>query len=350
MRVRQLLMIAAVLLPLVAGATAIGPLHWPVPSQGFVSGEPEATWVQPTATGEPLSALFGCVRNNGTRFHEGLDLAPVLARRRGEPTDRVLAIAAGVVTHISAQAGDSSYGRYVVIEHDGLNPAVYSLYAHLASVEPTLRRGARVAAGQSLGVMGRSAAGYHIPQDRAHLHLEIGLRLSDNFQPWYDAKLASRQFSTPNRHANFNGANLVGWDPLATYRFFQQRAGASLLDYLRTIDTGAIVHVRTARIPDFVRRYPALLDGRLPRAVAGWEVHLSGWGLPLRWRPLTEAEAQRVGAVDGSVRIDAINPAELERYACRQLVQYVRGGATVPGDSMRLVLELLFGLQPRPVP
>ena len=61
-------------------------------------------------------------------------------------------------------------------------------------------------------MMGRSAGGYAIPKDRAHVHFEIGLKLSDNFDSWFTWK----KFGSPNQHENWNGMNLMGLDPNAS--------------------------------------------------------------------------------------------------------------------------------------
>jgi peptidoglycan LD-endopeptidase LytH len=312
-------------------------LVWPVPGDAFAAGRPFAEFVQPTASGEPESALFGCVRSEGNRFHEGLDLAPVLARRRGEASDPVGAIHDGVVVHINAVAGNSSYGRYVVLEHPDLAPGLYSLYAHLASVTDGLRPGARLSAGAPLGIMGRSAGGYTIPRARAHLHLEVGLRLSDSFDAWFDRQ----GYKSPNHHGNFNGMNLMGWDPLDYFSAFRDGRARSPLEYLESIPPAVLLHIRTGRLPDFLRRYPQLwLDGCPEDQRAGWEVVLSAWGLPLSLKPLRAGELRGAPGA-GDISVLAIDREALSAYACRRIV-------TVENDVVRLdaggrqLLEILF--------
>ena len=109
-------------------------LVWPTPNPAFQNGEPIEAFVQPTASGKKESGLFGCVRNNGRRFHEGLDLYPVARDKRGEALDTVYAVLSGRIVYINKVAGHSSYGRYIVIEHDQESPAFYTLYAHLARI------------------------------------------------------------------------------------------------------------------------------------------------------------------------------------------------------------------------
>ena len=51
-------------------------LIWPTPNPAFQNGKPIEAYVQATVSGRVESGLFGCVRNGGSRFHEGLDLYP----------------------------------------------------------------------------------------------------------------------------------------------------------------------------------------------------------------------------------------------------------------------------------
>ncbi len=79
---------------------------------------------QPTASGKVGSALYGSVRTAKKRgrllssFHEGLDIASLHRDRYSRPLDQVYAVAEGEVAYINKIAGNSSYGRYVVITHD----------------------------------------------------------------------------------------------------------------------------------------------------------------------------------------------------------------------------------------
>ena len=150
-------------------------LAWPTPNPAWAEGKPIGDFIQHAGSGDPASGTFGGVRNGGVKFHEGLDIAALSRDRRGEPLDTVMAAMAGVVRHISANAGTSNYGRYVVLEHPDSAPGVYTLYAHLARIAPGLKVGDRVTRSQVLGTMGHSSGGYMIPTDRAHLHFELGV-------------------------------------------------------------------------------------------------------------------------------------------------------------------------------
>jgi hypothetical protein len=330
----QGLILAAICLSPVLNA---GAPEWPLVADPLDQGMAYPSFVQPTASGEPESALFGCVRTNGKRFHEAVDIAPVLPRKRGEATDPVAAVHPGVVRHISTVSGNSSYGRYVVLEHPGLELQVYTLYAHLAKVEPGLQVGQAVDAGERLGTMGRSAGGYTIPRERAHLHLEIGLRLSDDFQQWY----RRQAFTTPNKHGNFNGMNLVGLDPISYFEAFRAGRVRSPLEVIELVPPAVMVHVMTSRQPDFTERYPELvLPGCRPSERAGWEVLLSPWGLPLSMKALKKDELKGVSS-EGDISVVGIDRRTLGEYSCRRIVEESKGKVTL-GKGGQTIMELLF--------
>lgn len=329
----------AVLLWLIVSSTVLGEAgwQWPTPHPGFARGDAWQTWAQATASGLPQSALFGCVRNDGRRFHEGIDIAPYRKRRGGEATDPVYAALAGTVVHINTVVGHSSYGRYVVIEHRQLRLPVYTLYAHLASVERRLALGDTVQAGARIGVMGRSAGGYSIPQSRAHLHFEIGLRLGDGFDAWY----AGQGFGSPNHHGLFNGMNLVGLDPKAFLEWAQGGGKVEPLQYLAQIAPGAVLQIRSAAVPELVRRAPLLWSRGVPLSdTEGWEIIVSAWGFPLAFRSLSAAET--VGLQhEGAVRVVAADWQQVDEFACKALVKKTGGGAQLTAAGQRLV-ELIF--------
>lgn len=313
-------------------------LVWPTPNDAFMRGAGAEAFAQPTVSGEVVSGLYGSTRGGGRQFHEGLDLFPLRRDARGEALDPVFAIMAGVVRHVSAREGASSYGRYVVLEHPEQSPAVYSLYAHLARIEPGLAAGVAVEAGRTLGIMGRSAGGYTIPKDRAHLHLEIGVRMTDRFQEWYD----SRGFGSRNEHGLWNGMNLMGLDPL---EFFARRRAGGLFrldEVFAAQPVAVIVRIAKAKEPDFVRRYPSLVEAGDAMIAAGWEIDFGATGVPLRWRRLAAGEL--VGWRSGETRVVRVDAELLAANRGRRLVRTVRGVAT-PDEDLRTALEQLFALR-----
>lgn len=314
-------------------------LVWPTPNTAWAGGKPASQWLQHAGSGDPASGGFGGVRSAGTQFHEGIDIRPVARDRRGEPTDNVVAAMAGVVRHINPTAGDSSYGRYVVLEHPGVSPAVYTLYAHLAGIAPNLKIGGSVAAGGVLGTMGRSAGGYRIPPERAHLHFEVGVMVTKNFQTWYNRK----KFGSRNEHGMWNGMNLLGLDPLAFFDDWRAGRIASVQDFFRRQETVVRLRIATYRTPDYITRYPALLTKPMPLGPpAGWEIRFNWSGVPFAWTPLTAAEVK--GLPREQPRIVEVD-AEIERRQRSKSLAVSRRGAWSVGKDLETVLQQLFGLR-----
>ena len=330
-------LLAGLLIPAVAHAQRVE-ISWPTPSKAWERGGHYESWVQPTVSGEPTSGLWGSVRSNGTQFHEGLDIRPVGRDRNGEATDPVSAAMDGVVRHISTKPGNSSYGRYVVLEHPGLSPGVYTLYAHLASIDAGIRPGTTVRRGQRLGIMGRSAGGYAIPKDRAHLHFEIGVRLTDDFASWY----AWKKFGSPNVHGPWNGMNLMGINPKEFLDQWRRQRVDNFDQFFAGLDSAVRLRVITTRVPDFIRRYPALLTRPIDGLVGGWEVQCDVTGLPFAWTPLTPMEV--AGKRAGSVEIVSVDTPALRSFRGKDLIR-TRSGRHTVGPDLNTMLQLVFGLR-----
>jgi hypothetical protein len=314
-------------------------LIWPTPNAAFQEGRPIEDYIQPTSSGLVKSGLFGCVRNGGARFHEALDLFPLKRDSRGEALDDVYSVLPGRVVHVSSVSGHSSYGRYVVVEHEGEAPAFHTVYAHLASIAPGVKAGARVQTGSVLGRMGRSAAGYVIPRHRAHLHFEIGFRLTDNFQTYYNRQ----GYGSKNRHGNWNGMNMVSIDPLPFYEAIRDGSVTNLNAYLRTLPAVARIRVHTSQVPSFVTNYPALVtrpyDGR---SLVAWDVAFTKYGVPKEWTPRFADEG--LGGRRGDVKVLTYSPSVLEEQTCRRVLDV--GGRT-PSISTGTIntLKKLFGFK-----
>lgn len=92
------------------------------------------------------------VRDGGTRPHQGIDIL-------GTRHTQALAADQGTVTFVGEREG---YGLMVEIGHANAEGEVvsYTAYAHLGSASVT--RGQTVAAGQEIGVVGRSG---NVPAD-----------------------------------------------------------------------------------------------------------------------------------------------------------------------------------------
>ncbi|MES2696233.1 MAG: M23 family metallopeptidase [Verrucomicrobiota bacterium] len=314
-------------------------LVWPTPNPAWAEGKPATQWLQHAGSGDPATGGFGGVRSGGTRFHEGIDIRALAKDRRGEPTDSVFAAMPGVVRYVSTAAGESSYGRYVVLEHPAATPAVYTLYAHLAQIAPGLRTGVSVTAGSVLGTMGHSAGGYMIPKERSHLHFEIGVAVTQDFQAWYNRK----KFGSRNEHGMWNGMNLQGIDPLAFYNDWRARRIDTVQDFFNRMEPVVRIRIATYQTPDFVKRYPSLLT-KSPSLglVAGWEIRFNWTGLPFAWTPLTAAEV--AGLPPGQPRIVEVN-AERDQRERSKCLAVSRGGGWGIGKDLETVLQQLFGLR-----
>ncbi|MBI2497726.1 MAG: M23 family metallopeptidase [Opitutae bacterium] len=312
---------------------------WPTPNRAWEQGKSFEAWAQPTVSGDPGSGLFGCVRSNGTQFHEGLDIRPVARDARGEPADKVTAAMDGIVRHVNPVGGNSNYGRYIVIEHPGVTPAVCTLYAHLARIEPGIAPGVSVARRRVIGTMGRSAGGGGIPKDRAHLHFEIGLMATRDFQSWYQWK----KFGSPNEHGPWNGMNLMGIDPDDFLREWRRGRVDNFQEYLDRMRGVVRVRVATSRVPDFISRYPSLLRKPLPAGpVAGWEIECNATGLPFAWTPLGPVEVMSLRP--NTAQIVSVEPAILRAHRCKSLAR-PRGSGYMPGSDLTTMLQQVFGLR-----
>lgn len=249
----------------------------------------------PTASGRLESALYGTVRTSQQgkhllpSFHEGLDIAPTGRDRRQMPTDPILAVANGRVAYVNHIAGNSNYGKYIVLLHDDPLGEIYTLYAHMADIAPEMRPGRIVTRGDRLGLMGNSASSA-IPVARAHLHFEIGIVNNLRFQQWYRA-----QKLKPD-HGNFHGHNLTGINPLDVFSAQERQGSFSMLSYLRNLPPAFEVVFRAPRIPDYFVRYPALWGGGRTGGVLTMTV--SEGGVPLSARMASESEKSALGNRD----------------------------------------------------
>jgi len=295
--------------------------------------------LQDAGSGDPESGGFGGVRNGGGKFHEGIDIRALARDRHGEPTDDIFAAMNGVVRHVNASAGDSSYGRYIVIEHPDESPAVYTLYAHLSRIEPGIRAGVKVARGQTIATMGHSSGGYMIPKDRAHLHFEIGLMVTRDFQTWYER----RKFGSTNDHGQWNGMNLMGVDPLEFLNAWRTKRVNTFQDYFAHLTPAVRVRIATARTPDFIQRYPTLLTKPLPLVVSGWEIACDWTGLPFAWTPLTATEVVGL-ATNQPVIVDAESASE-RHHRSKSVAVPRRAGGWSAGKDLETTLQLLFSVR-----
>jgi murein DD-endopeptidase MepM/ murein hydrolase activator NlpD len=309
------------ILPLIlAAGTLAQPFQLPTANHGLYEAGGEEKFFVGTVGKPWQSGGFGCVRSEGTQFHEGLDIRCLERDKQGEPLDAVVATADGVVAYINPKAGLSNYGKYIVLRHqiDGLE--IYSLYAHLREIRAGLQGGQIVGRGEPIAIMGRTAnTRQQIAKDRAHLHFELDLLLNERFAAWYNKFQAGER----NDHGAWNGQNLLGFDARAV--LLAQRAeneNFSLLHYLQQQPELCRVLVH-GQCP-FARRYSLLVQSN-PTAekegIAGYEIALAFNGLPIQFIPRAASEFK----TRRKVELLSVNEAEYHKRPCGHIV--VKKGA-----------------------
>jgi len=310
-------------------ALTLEPPRWPTDNKAFEQSQPLACYIQATASGKPESGTFGCVRNNGHRFHEGIDIKAIKRTRKQVPQDSVYAILSGKIAYINDKPGRSNYGNYIILKHNEADLKFYTLYAHLASISKTLKSDQFVSKGTLLGTIGNTS-NFKIPMTLAHLHFEIGLQLGSatSFANWY----RMQKFGTPNYHGDWNGLNLVGLDPLAFYR-----SGKSFSEFLKEQTIAFECTIATSKIPEFIKQNPVLLVNPIdnPKKLQGWQIAFNWLGVPLKWTPLYHSIKQKF-----SVNYSHRN--ECTRHGNRNTLEWDNRGNPFIGKVLQRQLFLLF--------
>lgn len=345
-RMRRLAAYSFLLLANAAPAGAFSPVL-PTDNDALFRGKPEQFYMYTDRDFEGVKSrpwqggAYGFTRNQQrvggkivlTKFHEGIDVAPLRRDASGEPLDEVRAIESGRVVHTSNDAKDSNYGKLAVVEHDIAGTPVYSIYAHLAAVD--VRPGQTLAQGDRIGRLGYTGAG--INQRRAHLHLEIALLWHDQFETWHDAN-----FPDPNKHGLYNGINLMGLDVAQFY--LQQRKNPSLTlpQFVRRQEP--FFRVRIPESPHFQlpRRYPWLVEGDAS-GVRSWLVSFTAPGFPVS----IEASAEPAD----SPRVEWVAPAKFPySKMTRRLIDGSRSRPLLGESGKKLVDLITWDPASRPPP
>lgn len=314
-------------------------IRLPTANDALFTNQPEKfyMYVNRTFEGQTSKAweggCFGFVRTpmriNGeviaTKFHEGIDIAPMERDKAGNPLDVIHSIAEGKVAYISPVAGKSNYGKYVVVEHRWDASPVYSIYAHLSEI--TCKPGDSVEAGAVLGKMGFTGDG--IDRTRSHVHLEITTMMSGRYDDWNQSVRGGL-----NPHGNFNGMNFGGVDAAG---FFLERRKNPELKFSEFV-TSRPVHFKVTApgkgvVPEFVRRYPWILRGD-PAGAVSWEIAFTGTGQPVT---ITASQRQVAGPTITYLR-DSTVP---HRYLTRNLVNGEGGSGSLTPGGKNLVALLM---------
>jgi peptidoglycan LD-endopeptidase LytH len=319
-----------------AKMSAQTPFQFPTANHALYEIGGELKFFAPTAPDKPwTSGSFGCVRDSATRMHEGLDILHLQTDRRGEPTDPVMATADGTVVYFSKKSGLSNYGNYIVIRHVVEGLEIYSLYAHLNEISPTLKIGDAVKAGQVIATMGRTSNAEVIAKDRAHVHFELNVVVNDNFATWFKKNAPGER----NDHGEWNGQNLNGLDPREILISEHNPVTKfSLLNFLRSQTELCRVLVRATNFP-YLKRYPQLIlknPVAEKEGVAGYEIALNYNGVAFALLPRAESEIKS----RAKIQLLSVNEPVEKANPCRKLL-IKRGSRWQLTDTGLRELDLL---------
>jgi len=324
----------------------IAPLHaalfdWPTENKALLDNRPENFYMYVDRNFEGVETKpweggsYGYVRGPQragaeivyNSLHEGIDIAPVRRDASGNPLDDVKSCAAGTVVHTNHEAGASNYGRYVVIRHTIEGSPIYTLYAHLGSIQA--RPGEEVSQGAIIGRMGYTGAG--INRERAHLHLEIAVLLNEGFESWY-----LRYFSgSPNKHGIYHGYNLVGLDPSCILLESAKNPAFSLKKHI--LDQEPAYQITIADSPELsmIRNYPWLVPEGEPATPRGWTVSFTQYGVPVK------AVAAHQPPLEA--RLDWVRETPYAYHAATRGIIAGSKGSPRLTDSGRRFIELIRG-------
>jgi murein DD-endopeptidase MepM/ murein hydrolase activator NlpD len=273
---------------------------------------------------DPMETPAGIVY---TRFHEGIDIRALHRDPRGEPLDEVRAIADGKVVHANLVAGYSNYGKYIVIEHRWGGSSYYSLYAHLSLIGA--RIGDTVTRGQPIALMGHTGVG--INQARAHLHLQLNLMRSDQFQGWYDTFFKN----DPNHQGIYNGMNLAGLDIARLYLALRKNPSLTIPKFLSNDEIFYKVILPKSRHFELPRLYPWMLAPANRNEKSSWEVSFTRSGLPLK----IESSDKHVAAPE----LSYVQKSPIDySYLTRDVVSGSDGNARLTNYGRQLMRLLIW--------
>lgn len=225
----------------------------------------------------------------GTKFHEGIDIKPIKRDRASNPMDDVTSVAAGVIAYVNPYAGNSNYGKYVVVKHMWNCGPIYSLYAHLSTTN--VKSGDHVKQGQKLGKMGYTGRG--INRERSHVHMEFDILLSSRFEIWHN-----KSFGSKNHHGLHNGFNLAGLDIAELFLAQKKNKSLTVPQFLATQTVYYKVTVPRKGPLDIVIRYPWMAKGNHNAHSPSWEISFTASGFPLAVSPsMRTVTSPRVTAV-----------------------------------------------------
>ncbi|MDB4718534.1 M23 family metallopeptidase [Verrucomicrobia bacterium] len=303
---------------------------WDDSTQGY------QTFFAPTNIGKWESGRFGCVRSEGWKFHEGIDILYTQQDQKGEPKDLIFAAAEGIVCYVNHKPGLSNYGKYIILGHKIEGLEIYTIYAHLSRIEDQVTPGRMVEAGARIATMGRTTNSGSIARARAHLHFEITLVINENFDQWFQ----KRNPGNANDHGVWNGRNFLGLNPESIYKEqVRLQKNFSLRGFIRNQEALYTVFVNKADFP-WLRRYVPLVkkdSGLSAEQITGYEITFNPFGVPYRLEP-----SKREPMKSNSIELLHVEEMVYSKYRCRGLVRKQGKEFKLSKSGLDLINLLIF--------
>ena len=130
--------------------------------------------------------------------------------------------------------------------------------------------------------------------------------------------------------------NLMGFDPLHFFKTYRKHGKMSISYYMKTLPVAFELLIPTASKPDFIKRYPKLLNAPIPDGnLSGWEIKFTWYGLPISWTPVTRKLTSH------KMKILHFDQNEIPTTSGRKMLSIKNGQATIT-NQLKQYLDLLF--------
>jgi hypothetical protein len=120
--------------------------------------------------------------------------------------------------------------------------------------------------------------GVGINKERAHVHLELNLLLSHQFESWHDAV----HTNDPNHNGIYNGINLAGLDVARLFLSLRTDSALTIPQFLREEDVAYKVALPRSAHFELPREYPWMIGKSAAAGTKSWEVSFTRSGLPVK--------------------------------------------------------------------
>jgi hypothetical protein len=124
--------------------------------------------------------------------------------------------------------------------------------------------------------MGYTGTGLN--RERAHLHLELSLMFSHQFEAWYNTFFRN----DPNHNGIYNGMNLIGLDIARLYLALHKNPSLTIPEFVSREETFYKVTLPKSRHFELPKVYPWMLTTGSRSEKSSWEVSFAQSGVPLR--------------------------------------------------------------------